>query len=150
MRHSKGNLFPDVEIYYCSRTHTQLQQVIQQLKATKFNVKAVTLGSRKNLCLQPHIRKLSSINRINEECKDLIADKKCEYYKEHEDTFLARLSLQPTDIEDMFRLGKMNNCCPYYGSREYFLDAQVTIFCSFYSSSYYPIICYFTARLENL
>lgn len=42
-----------IKIYFCSRTHSQLLQFVQELRKTVFasTLKVVNLGSRKNLCI---------------------------------------------------------------------------------------------------
>lgn len=61
------------QIYYCSRTHSQLTQFVNELRKTVYaeDVKCVSLGSRKNLCINEEVRKLKNINRINERCLDM-------------------------------------------------------------------------------
>ena len=48
---SQGSKYNHVKIYYCSRTHTQLTQVVQQLKRTAYQPKIVVLGSRDQSCV---------------------------------------------------------------------------------------------------
>lgn len=45
-------------------------------------MKVVTLGSRKNLCVNPTVRKLSSVNEMNYEClkRQEKNETKCAYY----------------------------------------------------------------------
>jgi len=42
-----------LKVYFCSRTHSQLSQFIKELRRTVFakEMKVVSLGSRKNLCI---------------------------------------------------------------------------------------------------
>ena len=47
------------QIIYCSRTHSQLQQVQRELRATVYDPRTVLLASRDNLCIHPTIRELS-------------------------------------------------------------------------------------------
>ena len=62
-------LFP--KIYYCTRTHSQLSQYIQELQKSTFkNIRCVTLGSRKNMCIHEKLRGKSELY-ITEECKNM-------------------------------------------------------------------------------
>lgn len=46
------------KVIYASRTHSQLAQAMQELKKTSYNgLKAVTLGSREQLCVHPDVKK---------------------------------------------------------------------------------------------
>ena len=42
-----------LKVYFCSRTHSQLSQFIKELRKTVFGskLKVVSLGSKKNLCI---------------------------------------------------------------------------------------------------
>lgn len=82
----EGDLeLPDeIKIFYCSRTHSQLTQFVNELKRIKVppavtlgvdglegEIKHLSLGSRKNLCINPNIQKLGNVNAINERCLEL-------------------------------------------------------------------------------
>lgn len=58
------------QIYFASRTHTQLAQAISELQKIPMNLpaRAVPLGSRRNLCINEEIRKSSD---IDESCRTL-------------------------------------------------------------------------------
>lgn len=49
---------PQLKIYFCSRTHSQLSQFMKELRKTKFasDLKVVCLGSRKNFCINEGTR----------------------------------------------------------------------------------------------
>ncbi|KAF9312900.1 ATP-dependent DNA helicase chl1 [Podila horticola] len=77
---------PDVlKIYYCSRTHSQLSQFIDELRKTSYgdHLHVISLGSRKNLCINEKFRKIASqkaksvqasvtvnVNKLNDACLD--------------------------------------------------------------------------------
>jgi regulator of telomere elongation helicase 1 len=42
-------------IIYSSRTHSQLKQVVKELKNTSYTPKIANLGSREHLCVDPKI-----------------------------------------------------------------------------------------------
>jgi hypothetical protein len=60
-------------VYYCSRTHSQLAQVVGEVRKTRFGnrVSVVSLAGRKQLCVNDDVRSLSSAERVNEACLDL-------------------------------------------------------------------------------
>lgn len=60
------------QVFYTSRTHSQLAQVVGEVKKTgyKGKVAVVALGSRKNLCINEELRGLEGA-RLNEACLDL-------------------------------------------------------------------------------
>ena len=70
----------ETKIFYCSRTHSQLTQFVNELKRIKVpsavdgleeEIKHLSLGSRKNLCINPKVQKLGNVNAINERCLEL-------------------------------------------------------------------------------
>jgi chromosome transmission fidelity protein 1 len=139
-----------VQIFYCSRTHSQLTQFINELRRPKFppairdestkdidieDLKHLTLGSRKNLCINPSVNKLKSLTAINERCSEL---QQSSTAKEHKCVFLPNKENQPLvntfrdhslasirDIEDMGALGKEIGICPYYASRAAIKPAEI-------------------------
>ncbi|KKA29146.1 hypothetical protein TD95_004251 [Thielaviopsis punctulata] len=141
-----------LKIFYASRTHSQLSQFIAELRRPEFpsslpisvqscekdkpsteSVKAVPLSSRKNLCINPSVARLSSVQAINDRCVELQQAKpgaKCQYMPGEEtlsqthqfrDTALATLP----DIEDLHKLGKTLSVCPYYASRTAVTGAEI-------------------------
>ncbi|TAQ83118.1 hypothetical protein B7494_g8557, partial [Chlorociboria aeruginascens] len=145
----------EMKIFYCSRTHSQLTQFINELRRVKFppalppsettpsssktplyeDLKHLTLGSRKNLCINPTVNKLGSVTAINERCLELQQPSTA---KEHKCVFLPNKETQPLvntfrdhtlasirDIEDMGALGKEIGICPYYASRAAIKQAEI-------------------------
>lgn len=74
----KREKYRDVQIFFCSRTHTQLSQVIREIKRTSYGerVRCVTLASRQQLCIHKQLRKFSSTALINEKCLDMAKESK--------------------------------------------------------------------------
>ncbi|KAF6164159.1 hypothetical protein GIB67_010129 [Kingdonia uniflora] len=133
------------KVYFCSRTHSQLSQFVKELRRTKFGseLNVLSLGSRKNLCINEEVLKLGNATRINERCLELQKNKKQVVSKikiqgvgekMHRTKassgcpMLRKLKLQKQfrtevsqndalDIEDLVHLGKKIGTCPYYGSR---------------------------------
>ena len=146
----------DVKIYFCSRTHSQLAQFVQELRRVdlpevswvaekgiskeckpedKVVIKHLSLGSRKNLCINPKVSRLGSLPSINERCLELqqpdtSQDHKCPFIpnngnetlvNEFRDHTLAKIR----DIEDLGNLGKKIGICPYYASRAAIKPSEV-------------------------
>ncbi|KAF2653464.1 ATP-dependent RNA helicase-like protein chl1 [Lophiostoma macrostomum CBS 122681] len=137
----------EIKIFFCSRTHSQLSQFSSELNRIKLppaieaetpavdgsdampieEVKHLTLGSRKNLCINPKVHKLGNATAINERCLELQQpgtsfDHKCQFMpvkdtealvNDFRDHALAKIR----DIEDLALLGKRLSICPYYASR---------------------------------
>lgn len=143
-----------LKIIFCSRTHSQLTQFVNELRRVKppssvppalenvlqasdmeESVKHLALGSRKNLCINPKVARLSSTTAINEQCLELQKpstpkDKKCPYIpskddREKTDGFRDRAMARIRDIEDIANLGREMDICPYYASRAAIQPAEV-------------------------
>lgn len=78
--------FEPLRVIFCSRTHTQLAQFIQELKRTQFvnKLRVVMLGSRNNLCVQEKLASLPS-GHVNENCLKLREKNKCQFYEGEKD-----------------------------------------------------------------
>jgi chromosome transmission fidelity protein 1 len=147
----------ELKIFFCSRTHSQLSQFVGELQRvhlpaglppeesedssrsstkTTEEIKQITLGSRKNLCINPKVnRPTSSQTTINERCMELQqsktpSDKKCSYIPSKDDETLvldfkdhALASIR--DIEDLASVGKKLGICPYYASRPAVAPAEL-------------------------
>ncbi|RMZ91930.1 hypothetical protein DV736_g824, partial [Chaetothyriales sp. CBS 134916] len=144
-----------VKIIFCSRTHSQLTQFIHELRRVKppssfddpsdnhnrngnrfeESVKHLPLSSRKNLCINEKVLKLSSTAAINERCLELQKpgtpkDHKCPYLPTKKDgeavaSFRDLALARVRDIEDIAFLGKEAQICPYYASRSAVAPSEV-------------------------
>lgn len=125
-----GNGLIAPKIFYCSRTHSQLSQVVRELRKTSFFSKdsvlnlATTTGSRNSLCINKKVIECNKSSiAINEACNNLISTEEgCAYYnlkkKDSFDSHLQRLSARRVlDIEDIAKSGSESHCCPYFSSR---------------------------------
>ncbi|KNZ60144.1 hypothetical protein VP01_1604g5 [Puccinia sorghi] len=128
------NINHDKQIYFTSRTHSQLNQFISEIRKTSFRdkVRVITLGSRANLCINRSVRdKSKTLEAINEACMDLQkSEKRCPHLpamdeQDRMNDFRDHALAQIHDIEELAELGKAQNCCPYYGSRKAVRRAQV-------------------------
>ncbi|XP_062214146.1 regulator of telomere elongation helicase 1 homolog isoform X2 [Phragmites australis] len=106
-------------IIYASRTHSQLRQVIKELKATSYRPKMAVLGSREQMCIHDEVRTLRG-RAQNNACHYLCKKRRCrhhnlvtEYLRNN-----TELGSEPFDIEDLVNIGRPNGPCPYYISRE--------------------------------
>lgn len=147
-----------VKIFYCSRTHSQLSQFAGELRRVAFpssipndpyaegqddlskleeRTKHLSLGSRKNLCINDKVRALENSTAINERCLDLQqpgvpADRRCSYLPSKDDEALVlqfrdHALATVKDIEDIGKVGKEIGICPYYASRSVIKHSEVSI-----------------------
>ncbi|XP_038636561.1 ATP-dependent DNA helicase DDX11 [Scyliorhinus canicula] len=140
------------KIYYCSRTHSQLAQFIHEVQKSPFGkeIRLVSLGSRQNMCVNDEVRRLGSLQMINDRClemqKNKRADRKqsddekespkrkrksrvtCPFHSHEQMQFLRdELLVEVKDIEQLVLLGKEMKACPYYASRYAIPPAQLVV-----------------------
>ncbi|GJQ13595.1 hypothetical protein GpartN1_g5386.t1 [Galdieria partita] len=120
------------KIFFATRTHAQIDQVVQELRRTSYRPRMDILGSRNRYCI--HNKVVRSQNK-NEECKKLLEERSCPYAfgieKIHNVKELSKNHIQQVwDIEDLVRIGKRHNLCPYFASQELMKRAEL-IFCPY-------------------
>ena len=106
---------PGPPIYYGSRTHSQLRQVVAELRECPLpeGTKMVVLASREHYCLKADVK---SSSNVNDACVNAVEEKKCKFFDGNE--ALARATESDIqDIEDLVRDGLKLSGCPYHASR---------------------------------
>ncbi|KAJ0985594.1 hypothetical protein J5N97_003950 [Dioscorea zingiberensis] len=106
-------------IVYTSRTHSQLKQVIRELKTSNYRPKMTVLGSREQMCIHEEVRLLRG-SAQNNACHYLCKKRKCRHHSRVSEYMKNNLELgnEPIDIEDLVSVGRTKGPCPYYLSRE--------------------------------
>ncbi|CAN4086784.1 unnamed protein product [Withania somnifera] len=109
-------------IVYASRTHSQIRQVVKELKRTNYRPKMVVLGSREQLCIHEEVSLLRGKTQTNA-CHALCKKRKkhyCAHFSRVAEFMKINPSLgeEPIDIEDLVNIGRSSGPCPYYVSRE--------------------------------
>ncbi|KAI0753454.1 DNA repair helicase [Daedaleopsis nitida] len=155
------------KVYYASRTHSQLSQVLHELHKLKLalnvaipsvdgsterfqlgkrpvssidsdsadgcNARVVSLGSRKQLCINERLR--GKAGDLDEACRQMLSEKgtkRCPHLPSvEEETRMLDLRDQilatPKDVEELFQAGQAADTCPYFGSRRAIPQAQLVL-----------------------
>lgn len=142
------------KIFYCSRTHSQLSQFVQEVRRVRPRpspgwidtetsvstsghscIKHLSLGSRKTLCINPNVSRLGNPIAINERCLELqqpgtAQEKKCPFLPNKDNDallndFKDHSLAKIRDIEDFAALGKRLGICPYYATRATVKSSEV-------------------------
>ncbi|CAL5082743.1 unnamed protein product [Urochloa decumbens] len=123
-------------IYYATRTHAQITQVVREYRKTSYRVRMAILASRKHYC----VNKLACMSdNIDEQCKLLLDEKvqggSCPEFKNAQ-----KLSRHPSlqiggcyevhDIEDLVRVGRKVKGCPYFAA-QHMAEAAQLVFCPY-------------------
>lgn len=110
-------------IFYASRTHSQIIQLVAELKTLPYRPAAAVLASRDKLCVNSEVEGLPSSERPKK-CEDLIKSSGCKYYSGYKNSHyitrqtLGDLSRSPMDIEQLYSYGKEHCVCPYFASKD--------------------------------
>ncbi|PAA47632.1 hypothetical protein BOX15_Mlig004721g5, partial [Macrostomum lignano] len=127
------------KIFFGSRTHKQIAQLVRELRKTAFaDVNMTVLSSREHSCIHPKV--IGNRGRSKaEHCKELLKESSCAYYtrKTSADTqqkVRQNYGLRPAwDIEDLvtaLTARKDRSPCPYYVARA-LMDEADLIFCPY-------------------
>ncbi|XP_011072337.2 regulator of telomere elongation helicase 1, partial [Sesamum indicum] len=116
-------------IIYTSRTHSQIRQVIQELKRSNYRPKMVVLGSREQLCIHDQVSLLRGKAQTNA-CQTLCkkhTKRYCAHFSRVTEFVKKNPSIgdDPIDIEDLVNIGRSSGPCPYYLSRELHKDVDI-------------------------
>ncbi|KAJ9462076.1 Regulator of telomere elongation helicase 1-like protein [Diplonema papillatum] len=140
-RRAGGSYNPDMpRVFYCSRTHAQLKQVIKEFRRTAYGkvggdneVTMTVMGSRDQLCVHPKMEGVTGA-ASTALCTSLRSQQKCRWYQSL-DSFVERGGVQSInnpdddplgakhgrtylqDIEDLAKAGTTHGFCPFYYTR---------------------------------
>ncbi|MCQ2818602.1 MAG: DEAD/DEAH box helicase family protein [archaeon] len=108
LNHKRLTEESNIKIFYTTRTHTQITNVIKELKKTCYKPKMTLLSSRDNSC----------INNNYNESKGQALNIKCRFHKKTCPYYLGSdrydLTGELFDIEELKQRGLRNMFCPYY------------------------------------
>ncbi len=98
----------EISIYYCTRTVSQINNVLKELKKTCYNLQLSFLASRVHTCLNFDLGKRIEMGnqKLNDYCKDY--KNFCLYYIQGENLKLTDYN-NIEDIEDLLKEGKDKN-----------------------------------------
>jgi len=139
------------KIYFCSRTHSQLSQVVREFHKVRGmeDVAMVAVASRHVLCINESVKKMPTATAVNQKCMDLQRkagkraandsldgrDKPNEGtgcpYLQNKDTQISdlerKLLTEAMEIEEVIESGMRKGACPYYSSRKAVETADVVL-----------------------
>ncbi|XP_049608196.1 regulator of telomere elongation helicase 1 isoform X1 [Syngnathus scovelli] len=114
------------KIIYASRTHSQLTQVVNELKNTSYKPKVSVLGSREQLCINPEVMRQESNHIKVHLCRAKVSTRSCVFYNNVEEKSTDKgLVEQIVDVEDLVKFGNKHRSCPYYLSRSLKQQADI-------------------------
>ncbi|KAG6736597.1 hypothetical protein POTOM_060536 [Populus tomentosa] len=142
------------KIYYASRTHSQISQVVSEFRKTTYRVPMAVLASRKHYCTNVHVNRKENIDEEWTRRLDaynssgllfsryvvalvlLSLTTKLFFTNRNANKVRGHPSLQKGgchevhDIEDLVKVGQVVKGCSYYAARSMADDAQL-VFCPY-------------------
>jgi regulator of telomere elongation helicase 1 len=108
---------PGRRIVYASRTHSQLSNVVNELRKTRFRPSVSHIASRSLLCLNDSVRKQDAATQARS-CRDLRRKKQCQFLFDEKITSSSpQLLNQCIDVEDFVAECRRRSLCPYMVSQ---------------------------------
>jgi len=100
-------------IIYSTRTHSQITQVIGELKKTCYRPKIGILSSREFSCINTELKRSLNPSVLDVKCSR--DHKNCKFYKNIESGYNDNLGC--VDIEEIINKAKAKQYCPFYVQR---------------------------------
>ncbi|EEY67719.1 uncharacterized protein PITG_17950 [Phytophthora infestans T30-4] len=119
------------QIFFCSRTHSQLAQVVDELKNCPVSyldspedsntytkqLQTCVLGSKRNMCVNRKVNRDPS--QVDEKCRLALEGSSCSFFRKRKKTNDLKRSVPPVwDIEDLVKLAQKHRECAYFHARE--------------------------------
>jgi DNA excision repair protein ERCC-2 len=113
-------------IVYCSRTHKQMDRVIEELEALKgkMKVSGISLRGRREMCINPFVRRFTSgAADAAHVCGNLRKLGKCEFFENMDersgmvDELQRAIATNPTLAEELIETCRDEGFCPYEVAR---------------------------------
>lgn len=141
---------------YCSRTVPELEKVMEEMQvldkyyaketgASGCGLLAVALSARKNLCIEPSVRRSGDGATVDAACRKLTASfvrrrrqedssvPGCSFFEDFD--LNGREEVLPTgvyNLSDLRSYGKKRNYCPYFLTRHALLHANIVVYSYYY------------------
>jgi len=134
--------FKAPRIYYATRTHSQIRQVVAELKRSPYKPSMCILASRGHYCIHSAVKDSPDRDAL---CNDMREHSRsgghgCSFNYKDADLRLQRKvatgrdakfpDLPLYDIEDLVALGKRSSACPYFAARSQHETADI-VFCPY-------------------
>ena len=100
-------------IYYTSRTHAQLSNVIQELQKTCYRPRNSIISSREQLCVNEMIRGFHG-HTLNMKCQFAQKNGQCRYFKGKNNVNMTWSAYDGKTVDELKQIAKKSKFCPFF------------------------------------
>ena len=111
-------------IYYTSRTHAQLSNVIQELQKTCYRPRNSIISSRDQMCVNECIRGFRG-NMLNIKCQMYQKKGECKYFKGKNNSNMTWAAYDGKTVEELKDIAKKRKFCPFFFERDKSLHSDL-------------------------
>lgn len=113
------------KVFYGTRTHAQVAQVVGELRKTSYRPHLAVLASRDLYCINGAVK---SRKDRDAECRRMLAEQRCRF-AEGADRLAGHKELRGRawDVEDLVSLGRKVAGCPYLASKTISQSAELVV-----------------------
>ena len=104
-------------IFYTSRTHAQIANVIKELKKTVYRPINAVISSREQSCVNEYLNHLSA-GSLNLKCKYAVKKGECKYFKGKSLQGKGWSAFDGLTVDELKEKGKKYIFCPYHYEKE--------------------------------
>ena len=104
-------------IYYTSRTHAQLSNVIQELQKTCYRPRNAIISSRDQMCVNELIRGFHG-HTLNMKCQFAQKKNQCRYFKGKNNLNMTWSAYDGKTVEELKDIAKKLKFCPFFFERD--------------------------------
>ncbi|CAG9461204.1 unnamed protein product [Pedinophyceae sp. YPF-701] len=110
-------------VFYASRTHGQVSQVVAELKRLEHTPRMAVLASRAQYCVHPDVRESPSRDA---DCDQLCKQDACSF-AQGKKGLIELMTGTLHDVEELAGVGELTGGCPYFAARSMAEDAEVVL-----------------------
>ena len=104
-------------IYYTSRTHAQLSNVIQELQKTCYRPRNAIISSRDQMCVNELIKGFHG-HTLNMKCQFAQKKNQCRYFKGKNNLNMTWSAYDGKTVEELKDIAKKIKFCPFFFERD--------------------------------
>lgn len=123
------------KVFYSTRTHSQIAQVVAELRRSSYRPRMAILASKKHYCVNKFALSKPS---IEEACDELLKEGQCSYFKGTQAVVSSGYSSRVHDIEELRSFARGQRACPYFLASKWSKEADMVF--SPYSYLVDPVI----------